>query len=1083
MVEKQQAPNGGFSKRHVSGMVKHLTTDEQRTRHDEIFAAYNKLFSNKQWADVLDGMRSIAEEDHMRVAERRVVLQSARLLSAPRPILPTQPSTRSDTVVSTEAEPAPEAASSTRRERWDIANRGPATPLTATPTGNAFAAGGFWESITPKTPVPETPKKANLVEYSPSVPSDHEARAVYDQVKSEVNAMARAIYANRDRATSNLITDSDDVPDSLITAKDMLRSAEVTLQYHQVELSTAINPQLPKVLQGLAHDERHIIHTYSVKQAPDLLDLDNWLKVDEHTLEFTTMLDVQREMLQIHRRRRKIKSSAIADHAVQQAWATRILEDAEHKYAADKEAMGGDSDEENDGYEYSNILMSIKSVGESPASDLANMSPPSTVPSVPSVISLPLTQQTTFESQRSSTGHVNSPGGGPSSTSPKHRHHHHHHHHHHHASFAAQMPSRKESPSPEKAPRSWRLRSRKSSNLAQQEKPSQQLRSKKSLLTLGKSPEQQPLQSPPFSPPPVPKPPPLARFLRSHKSSLALGVNVNVNAEPPPKYPLLIKPCSQTSFPPSLRLAQPSFPANLLRSPKSSPNLSQAPSVSRPESPPPHPLPPFPPISSFSHSRRPGTLLPPLAPKRVITYEQQQDVKAASPLSPEERAFRRMAASHTDLDVWAQQLKVMEDKRAENQEDPSIDVNRQHTLESINNAAPPPPRATASESETDKQDSSFLKRSNARRAPPKLPQLPDLPFRRAYAGSPPNAPPTVAWPGDEDGLKSPGGRVSLHDSVRRRQRVKAKGRMVEGEGEGEMEEQTKKEMPARQSMGENAYTTDLQDESHRNDRQKHTNMAAWLSSFYRRTADTDTDTDDVPLRPPSPSPSPQPFYDSRDTDDWSAPSALPATTWAPLHSHGGRLFETLDSRPHTPPDAASLRMPMPALFTTTLPPCGVELQVAFQNVVHRLRGLWLQHASTAVPPHTPLDIARLVKNALDFEMLTDPPGSLARKKTRRPWRRESVFRYEVSWAAWFVGEAEREEKAREDEVEGVRLGGMGMSRGFPCQVIRRVNRERVQGLWDKWYRDTREGVGRVQKRGDDEAVAQVEDGPGVDGEA
>jgi hypothetical protein len=303
-------------------------------------------------------------------------------------------------------------ALSTPRENWAVVARGPATPLSPTPTGNAFAGGGFWEALTPKTP--KTPAPVAPVTaiprspYSPVVPRDPEARDAYNKVKKEVEALARTLCASRMSAHTT-IGDSNDIPDNLLKPRDILKAAELTVHHRQVKLKSAIDAGLPGKLRTLAAEEAQIIRQLSVKDLPGLIDIDSWLQVDEKTLEFSTILDAQRERMHMHQTRRKSKDLKVSDAAVQLAWATCILEDAERVVANDDDhSIISDEDR---GYDYTNFMRSIKSEVSS-GSDIASMmsggrsytdlslhsSGGTNMESFPS-----LSRETTWASQRSST--------------------------------------------------------------------------------------------------------------------------------------------------------------------------------------------------------------------------------------------------------------------------------------------------------------------------------------------------------------------------------------------------------------------------------------------------------------------------------------------------------------------------------------------------------------------------------------------------------------------------------------------------------------------------------------------------------
>lgn len=418
MADQQQVLAGDFAKRHVSGMLKFLEDDEKRERALEVAAAYKKRFASKDWESVMANLRAIANEDHLRIVRRR----PAPLKRNRPPVLGSSasaPVKTSDVTTPPAGLPRYSSANgslstergravSTPRERWDVLSRGPSTPLTPTPVGNAFAQGGFWEQLTPKTPAPPTPVTAiPYSPFSPVIPMDDEACEAYHHVKSQGEAIARSVCATRLSAISK-IRNSDDIPCSLLGSKDLLKGASITLEYKQVPLKTAINPNLPKMLKGLEEDEAKIIEQYSIKHTLELLDLDNWLLVDEQSRTFTTLLDAQRETMQMHRNRRKSSLLRLPEQAIQQAWATRILEDAERAVEADPDNASDDSDPDK-GYNYNNFLRSIKHEHSS-SSDLASMTGgqfytdlTTLRSSASKADSLSLSRETTFASPRSST--------------------------------------------------------------------------------------------------------------------------------------------------------------------------------------------------------------------------------------------------------------------------------------------------------------------------------------------------------------------------------------------------------------------------------------------------------------------------------------------------------------------------------------------------------------------------------------------------------------------------------------------------------------------------------------------------------
>ena len=142
---------------------------------------------------------------------------------------------------------------------------------------------------------------------------------------------------------------------------------------------------------------------------------------------------------------------------------------------------------------------------------------------------------------------------------------------------------------------------------------------------------------------------------------------------------------------------------------------------------------------------------------------------------------------------------------------------------------------------------------------------------------------------------------------------------------------------------------------------------------------------------------------------------------------------------------------MPSLFTTSLPPCGYVLQLAYQNVLHRFRRLHLQHPSTLI-----LSLCTTVHSSLIAEESAQRAGTLALTGTRTPWRREIVLEYELRWAKYFVREAEVAEKwARWNKVQREKQDLVHRLYPVPKELgiifRKRENTKGVHGLWMVWH--------------------------------
>jgi hypothetical protein len=261
------------------------------------------------------------------------------------------------------------ASPTTPRPRWDVVSSGPVTPLSATDPaakkGNAFAEGGFWAKLSPKTPmtavpIPATPITAMPIEpWVPDTPTDPEAKAVYDEVHEEVHHMALKLCASRLALHST--NEYDLMHPSMVRPKDSLLAAEFTLDSLQVDLSKHIQPDLPEKIERFADEEAAALRSYSVRTKEELVDLDHWLYVEDKTRDLTTILEAQRDVLRMNRDRRKNESLRLSDQAVRLAWATKIVEDKE--YLVESEVDGSsDGSDEDEGYDYNNFVRSIRSI-------------------------------------------------------------------------------------------------------------------------------------------------------------------------------------------------------------------------------------------------------------------------------------------------------------------------------------------------------------------------------------------------------------------------------------------------------------------------------------------------------------------------------------------------------------------------------------------------------------------------------------------------------------------------------------------------------------------------------------------------
>jgi hypothetical protein len=162
---------------------------------------------------------------------------------------------------------------------------------------------------------------------------------------------------------------------------------------------------------------------------------------------------------------------------------------------------------------------------------------------------------------------------------------------------------------------------------------------------------------------------------------------------------------------------------------------------------------------------------------------------------------------------------------------------------------------------------------------------------------------------------------------------------------------------------------------------------------------------------------------------------------------------------------------VPPLLSEDLPPCGLMPQIAYINVVQRIRKMWLLHAKKD-PANVPLVpiCHQVLKNYLD-EAERFPLGTANRTRKREPWRRELVFMYEPRWARYFIFETtmifEREsmtEKGREAHDELI-ADSYPIPPSLRIRVEKDENEEMVWNLWRAWHRKKRSTVPTLNLQG------------------
>ena len=368
--EKISPATGKPLKKHEKAGLKFLKEEQEDKFWEEATYWNNERFSEPKWKEELRRIGQLVQEHKLiefgwhpssppppkncesTSGDRQLLLQSWSSLTAPTGAHPLRPAhlPRIDT-----------GSSTTPRPRWDVVTSGPVTPLSATagPIKNAFAEGGFWASLTPKTSslagdsVPATPITAIPVEHVALPPTDPEARAAYDSVNQEVNAMALQLCASRLALRRSTSADYDVIHPAMVKPRDTRLAAEFTLSALQCPLPTLESICLPEKLDRFASEELEVLRQFSVPSMEKLRDIDAWLLFDDKTGMLSTILEAQRDNLKMNRYRRKEKEVTVNEQAARLAWAVKIL--------GDKESIKeGDDSDEDEIYEYGNIMRSLE---------------------------------------------------------------------------------------------------------------------------------------------------------------------------------------------------------------------------------------------------------------------------------------------------------------------------------------------------------------------------------------------------------------------------------------------------------------------------------------------------------------------------------------------------------------------------------------------------------------------------------------------------------------------------------------------------------------------------------------------------
>ncbi|KAF2680195.1 hypothetical protein K458DRAFT_393162 [Lentithecium fluviatile CBS 122367] len=184
-----------------------------------------------------------------------------------------------------------------------------------------------------------------------------------------------------------------------------------------------------------------------------------------------------------------------------------------------------------------------------------------------------------------------------------------------------------------------------------------------------------------------------------------------------------------------------------------------------------------------------------------------------------------------------------------------------------------------------------------------------------------------------------------------------------------------------------------------------------------------------------------------DDDPWSDVASSEGEPSPTKNAESANRAAALDTHEALEEEMARHLPYMPSLLGKDLPPCGLPIQVAYENVNSRLRERWLYFRGQK----SVVDVCQVIKDNLvnqstHFPPFTRPSGLPAKNVKRTPWRREDVFLYEVCWIHYFL----REALAPEPVIESG-LDGRANQPAIPEELGLQCNRKDVLELWDAWH--------------------------------
>ncbi|PSN71598.1 hypothetical protein BS50DRAFT_570925 [Corynespora cassiicola Philippines] len=205
----------------------------------------------------------------------------------------------------------------------------------------------------------------------------------------------------------------------------------------------------------------------------------------------------------------------------------------------------------------------------------------------------------------------------------------------------------------------------------------------------------------------------------------------------------------------------------------------------------------------------------------------------------------------------------------------------------------------------------------------------------------------------------------------------------------------------------------------------------------------------APQPGPAASPDPEVVVNDQGDDEWYDTASSEGNSPVKHSSMADGESSVVSVKPLSPDEEARLLPFVPSLFAKDLPPCGPEIQVAYENVNGRLRELWLFHRGRL----TAVEVTQAVKEELNNQNFMYPAHTLKGEvKLRKPWRRESVFQYEMRWIEYFVRDAQAQDPALMTESEILDRKKESL---IPAVLGLTTKHPAVLTMWEGWHEKKR----------------------------